>query len=1050
VSVPADPDEGGGSLRLQILGPLRLWHGVAEVDAGPRQRAYLLALLLARAGERIGTGELVDLIWGADAPATAINVIHKYVGTLRRVLEPSLPPRADGSYLLRHGNGYLFAADAGVLDLVAFRKLVQAAREERRPGTALDRYVEALRLWHGPAGDGLALGPEAMSIFAGLNGEFFEACTAAAATALPLSRTDQVLAPLELAASMAPLHEPVQAGLVMALGAAGEQAKALSVFRAVRVRLAAELGVAPGEALLEAQRRVLQQAVTAPAAVPRPTAAVAPPPSDLIGRAEEMRLCGQAVAAVADGGTGLLLVEGEPGIGKTRLLGEIAAEADRRGALVVWGRCLEGPGTPSMWPWMQVVGALLETLPPEARRPWLDGDLGRLVAPRDDDLRGALPPDNRARFRVFEQAVGLVAAVAAQRPLVVIVDDLQWADVASLHLFGHLTARLPGSTMIVGALRDRAPAPGPDLLHLLAAASRVPHHRRIRLGPFRLTDVRELVRREIGAEPVDDDVRRIHARTAGNPFFVRELSRSSAGRGVRAATRTGVPSAVRDVVRDRVARLDQEAVAVLRTAALIGLDVDLGLLACAADLDVQVCLDHVEPLVVLGLLESTPENPFSFRFAHDLVRESVVGMTPQRQAARLHLRVADALERLEPAGDSTAERLAYHLWSAGPFADPGRSAESLLRAADRAMTKTALEAAERHLLSAAQVARSADLGEVELSALTQLTMVIGMRLGYPASAVELLDRAEHLARSLGRDREAADVLFARVVKVSQTVQPDRGRLARRLYDWGKTSPDPIVRACALQAWGLRQWDLGNIAESHRHLDQAHRTLLDEHAADEDTPLRRDVLMTWPMMQGVVTALHGDVDRARGLLDEVEAAAGDKPYAVTISSHYSGMVASMIDDPAWATRVVQRWIAAGPQNYAHVDGYLHITRCWARARIGDDPAGAAEEAEEIMATLLDPPQWGISFNYALIAEMLLTAGKPVKAGAVLDKADHYLDVFEQRYAEGLLLLLRAQTLHATGASPAVVRATAGKARTLSAERGANLFARRAESFLTDLQ
>ncbi|WP_097319248.1 ATP-binding protein [Paractinoplanes atraurantiacus] len=1021
---------------------MRVWHGSAEADAGPRQQALLLALLLARPGRRTSTVDLVDLIWGAGAPATAVNVIHKYVGTLRRILEPSLPPRADGSYLLRQSNGYLFAAGADVLDLVAFRELVEAAHAESRPEAALDRRTEALRLWHGPAGDGLALGPEAMSIFAGLNDEFLAACTDAAASAVPLGRADQVLAPTRLAASMAPLHEPVHAALVSALGATGRQAEALAVFQAVRERLATELGVTPGEELLDAQRRVLRQTMTAPAptsVVPMPPATT--PAADLIGRVEEKRLCAQAVAVAADGGSSLIVVEGEPGGGKTRLLEEVAAEAGRRGVLAVWGRSLEGDGTPSMWPWTQVVGTLLETLPVHDRRPWRDGELGRLVEPRGEDVSGTLPLDSRTQFRLFEHVVRLVGAVAQARPLALLIDDLQWADVASLRLFSHLAARLPGGTMVVGALRDRAPAPGPDLLHLLAGAGRVPGHRRIRLGPLEPADVAELVRRETGQEPAGDDVRQMHARSAGNPFFVRELSRWS-------DTRAGVPSTVRDVVTDRVARLSPEPAAVLRTAALIGPEVDLRLLAGAAGIGVQDCLDLVEPLAALGLLESTPGDPFSFRFAHDLVRESVAAMTSPPQTARLHLRIADTLDQGATAAAPSAERLAHHLWSAGPLADPERTANALLAAARQAMAKTALETAQRHLTSAVQIARSADLTEVEFSALTQLTMVVG-RLGYPVSAVDLLERAEHLARALGRDRDAADVLFARVVRLSQAVEPERGPLARRLYDWTQTSADPLVRACGHQAWGLRQWDVGDIEEAYRHLGQTHRTLLDDATADGDNALMSDLRLAWPMMQGVVTALHGDVEEARRLLDEVETSAIGNPYAVTVSCHYSGMVASMIDDPVWATRMVRRWLGAGPQDYAHVDNYLHITRCWARARSGDDPAGAAAEAEKVMAALLDPPQWGVSFGYALVADMLLAAGKPAEAAAALDKATHYLDVFGQRYAEGLILLLRAQAMEMSGEPAAAVRAMAEKARALSTERGAHLFARRAETFLTGL-
>ena len=254
-----------------------------------------------------------------------------------------------------------------------------------------------------------------------------------------------------------------------------------------------------------------------------------------------------------------------------------------------------------------------------------------------------------------------------------VIDDLHWADVASLQLFSHLAARLPGGTVVIGALRDRAPAPGTELARMLAAASRVPGHRRIRLGPLDLAEVAELVRRETGQSPGSGAARSIHARTAGNPFFVRELSRFLADGGQLtedAAAQAGVPSTVRDVVRDRLADLDDDVQGLLQIAALIGRDVGLGLLARVADLDVQTCLDRLEPLEGLGLLAPAPGDPYSFRFAHDLVRESVAEITPPARAAQLHLRIADALERDRLRRRSVAERLAHHLWSAGPLADP--------------------------------------------------------------------------------------------------------------------------------------------------------------------------------------------------------------------------------------------------------------------------------------------------------------------------------------------------------------------------------------------
>ncbi|GAA0897868.1 hypothetical protein GCM10009557_96420 [Virgisporangium ochraceum] len=133
----------GGNLRLQILGPLRIWRNGEELDPGPRQQAYLLAVLLARAGKPASINELVDLVWADRAPASATNILQKYVGALRRLLEPTVPARATGAFLRRHGSGYLFAAGADTLDVAEFRELIgaaEAAAAERRPDAALDAY----------------------------------------------------------------------------------------------------------------------------------------------------------------------------------------------------------------------------------------------------------------------------------------------------------------------------------------------------------------------------------------------------------------------------------------------------------------------------------------------------------------------------------------------------------------------------------------------------------------------------------------------------------------------------------------------------------------------------------------------------------------------------------------------------------------------------------------------------------------------------------------------------------------------------------------------
>ncbi|MFI1030184.1 ATP-binding protein [Streptomyces sp. NPDC020951] len=1044
-----------GGLRLQILGPLRIWRDGVELDAGPRQQSYLLAVLLARAGEPTSTSELVDLIWAEDIPASAVNILQKYVGALRRLLEPLLPVREAGSFLHRRGNSYLFAASPATLDLVTFRELVDAARAavtHQDHEAALDHYIGALGLWHGPAGDGIAAGTIATTVFAALDDEFYDACTAAAELAVSMGQPERVLTAVQLAASMAPFNEPVLAALVRVLGAAGRQAEALSVFRQARDRLAEKLGLDPGPALEDVQRRILTQPQVPPLVREADEQGGQTTAATLIGRTEELAALRRVVERALAGDTAIGVVEGEPGAGKTRLLEEAAAVAGRLGALTVWGSCLDGDGTPAMWPWEQALGQVVRSLPAPASEQWLTGGLGSLLAARDDETREL--PDGDAQFRLFEQVVALLGEASARRPTLLILDDLQWADATSLQLLQHLAGRLPHGTAIIGALRDRAPTLSPDLSRVLAAASRRPGHRRFRLGPLGPAEVAELIRQEAGQDPGDAAARAIHARTSGNPFFVRELSRLLSGAGAigdgKASASAGVPSTVHDVVRDRMAGLDDPARDLLRVAALIGRDVDVRLLSRATGVDAADCLQRLEPLHTLGLLEPGPQDPSSLRFAHDLVRESVSETATKQQVTLVHLRVADALEQIHADDDDVAERLAYHLWAAGPFAEPVRAAEALIRAGRRAAAKLAFESANRQLRSAIQVTRASGLMELEFSALTLLAIVVRRQSGYDASTFELLKRAEQLARALGREAEAADFLFIRLVGAYTSIEKGRGQLARRMYELGQVSSDPAVRRYGRQAWGLHQWDIGNIGEAYRFFIKEDVAAADGTVApDEETPLRRhgSIPGLGHRWRAVMTALHGDVDAALAFVDTWDTP-GD-PYATSVCVYYTTMIASMAGDAEAARRAAERWAAAGLDRLrAQIDHYIRQSWCWARALTGEDPAGAAAEAEELLvANLLHPPQWGIAYHYALIAEMWLAAGLPDRAAAALDRADQALWEYGQRYAEGLVLLLKARLLRARGAPLAAVRAAAERAHTHSTACEAHLFARRAELLLS---
>jgi DNA-binding SARP family transcriptional activator len=1075
----AERDRAGGGgdtgVRLQILGPLRAWRDGAELDIGPRQQACLLAALLASAGRPVSMGRLIELIWEDASPASAVNAIHKYVGTLRRLLEPSIRARDAGSYLQRRGNGYLLEPGRAELDVVAFRSAVRAAKADLAQGNdeaALDRYAQATGRWHGPAGEGLDCGPAAQALLATLDDEFFDACTATARLALPAGQSERALRPLQLAASMAPLHEPVQASLIAALSAAGMQAQALMTYHALRERLAGELGVYPGAAVQAAYQHALARtsgepggerasredsraiALADPPRAQAADAAEAMAGLPLIGRGDEVTRARQALEAAGAGSTGLVIIEGDPGAGKTRLLEEVTVIAARKGMRTAWGRCLEGGEAPAMWPWVEVLGGLVGALPAPARDEWAAGELGRILRPREDVPAAAMTPHGGAQFRLFERVLALVRQVAALAPVALVFDDLQWADVASLELLGYLAARLPPGAAMVGALRARAPEPGPDLLRTLAALSRVPAHRRVSLGPLAVPEVAELAHRETGLVPGPGAARSMHARTAGNPFFVRELSRLLAEGGALTAVAVagaGVPSTVRDVVRDRMSGVDPVTADLLQVAAFIGRTVDLRLLARTAGIEVAGCLDRLGPVAALGLLEPAPGDPFSLRFAHDLVREAVVEATPAARAGRIHLRVADALEEAGRDDAPAAERLAHHLWAAGPLADPVRTVSALLTASRRSTARLALAAAQRQCQLAADVARAAGLADLELSALSQLTAVVAMGTGFVGLATDVLERAEQLAHRLGRELEAADFLFARWIALAYSTELDRsGPVARRLLQLGEASDDPVVRAYGLHAWGVHQWALGNIGAAVQYLGQLNETALGPGACDSGSGLRQDQQLLSPVKLAEVLALHGDLDAARSLLDAVEGAAADRPYAIAAWATWASKIAAMAGDPAWALRAAQRGIDADPEfAFAFLSTYTRLNLCWAQALSGADPAGPAARARELVAGLpLDPPRAGITSCYELLGEMLLEAGMLADAAAALDQAETLRRSRGERQTEGLSLLLRARLLAARGEHAAAVE-MAEHARRLSAERGAHLFALRAGELLREL-
>ncbi|MDO0925062.1 BTAD domain-containing putative transcriptional regulator [Streptomyces sp. TG1A-8] len=253
------------STRFAVLGPVRAWRGDTELTLGPPMRRGLLALLLTQAGHPVAVHEIVDALWGQNPPDTAVNVVQRHIGALRRLLEPGLLAGGESQYLIRGSGGYRLETDPDCLDLLRFRNLrqqAQQAAEAGRPTAATELLIEALALWRGPAAIGIAAEVRAHPVFTALDLEHLVVVKEAAELALKAGPClgARVLVTLRQAAAQHPLDEALQARLILVLAATGHQAEALDVHRAVRTRLADELGVQPGPELQAAQQRVLAHA----------------------------------------------------------------------------------------------------------------------------------------------------------------------------------------------------------------------------------------------------------------------------------------------------------------------------------------------------------------------------------------------------------------------------------------------------------------------------------------------------------------------------------------------------------------------------------------------------------------------------------------------------------------------------------------------------------------------------------------------------------------------------------------------------------------------
>jgi len=677
-------------VEFRLLGPVEVCCDGRPVEIGGAQQRALLALLLIHANRAVHGERLVHELWEDPMSERAVKRLQVAITRLRKVLAV-IPEPGDGEGRLRTvPGGYQLAASPDELDRDVFAAKVHAGRRElvgSHPAQAADTLRAALAMWRGPALADVAHCEFAQDEIARLEELRLQATESAIDGELATGGHTEVLSELERLITANPLREHLRARLILALYRSGRQADALAAYDAARRRLVDEIGIEPGSELQRLHALVLRQDASLEPVPPpvAPRGPSTPPPAarlphllntvaatPFVGRADELcRLAELWTDARAHGRRALVLISGEPGIGKTRLAGEIAGRARDDGGLVLYGRCGEDVGPPYE-PWRQALTQLLEQIDAATLERHVLRH-GALLSPLAPALRAHAPAGERIdaeseRYLVFAALLDLLVDVARARPVLLVLDDLHWAGRPSLQLLKYIQLTAPAIALLVIAThrdpRDARPEPGGGwrpLTELLGELRREPGVERMTLDGLEHDDIVELL------APAGTGERATHLRgeTGGNPFYLTELVRQSAAGTAGAAP----PTSIKEAIDGRVTRLGGDAAQLLRTAAVIGRDFELDLLAHVAGVTDEHALDVLEAAVIAALVVEDPDTAGRFAFAHALVSHSLVADLGPTRRCRVHERIAAALEARVLAGDETrVAEVARHWAAAGPGA----------------------------------------------------------------------------------------------------------------------------------------------------------------------------------------------------------------------------------------------------------------------------------------------------------------------------------------------------------------------------------------------
>ena len=641
---------------VRVLGPVQvvLFSGrILEVPSASQRRLLAVLALHARSSVRAE--------WLADSLGVSQGALRTTVSRLRRVLGDTA--------IQTTSTGYSLAVD---VDAELFCREIANAADGIEGAGALE---EALARWVGTALEEFANEEWAVGEVARLTELHAAATEDLAAALIAAPRCSDAVALLETHIRTYPLRDRPRGLLMEALAADGRQAEALRVFQDYRKLLADELGTEPSAEVRAIEQRIATHWTSAPTHVPLPAALV--PYERAIGRSYERRLLANAAARARTDGLQTIVLCGEPGIGKTTLLAAFAKDVHDRGeATVLYARCDDGAAVP-LQPFRSLLRWCVDhvsTVVLEAHAARCGGELQR-VAPQLA-VRLAVPEPTTAddateRFLLFEAVADLLRRIASNDLLVLMLDDLHWAEPTALSLLQHLTRSLGDARVLLIASHRASAEYVTDPLRVAIADLYRDDARCVTLHGFDDAELSDLVALEAGAN-APAIAARLRDDSAGNPLYATQLIRHwvESGRIERelgtlrwSADPRGddVPPSLREVVWSRVGSLGRDTATVLAAAAVLGLEFDEDVLRQLVALD-EVTVDRaLDAAIASGLLLAIESPTRGMRFVHALVAEALYAELPPLQRRRMHARAARALEPAHgSAPQKTVVQLARH------------------------------------------------------------------------------------------------------------------------------------------------------------------------------------------------------------------------------------------------------------------------------------------------------------------------------------------------------------------------------------------------------